>query len=96
MKLSFVQPRPELQPYIESLWVLSAFHDYPNKDPFDSLTPEQRNDITQYLRSYHAFAMDSATKFRDIERVLPGVFDKISGNLECYVKAIEEDSDLTE
>jgi len=75
---------------------LSAFHDYPNKDPFDSLTPEERKDIAQYLRSYHGFAMDSATKFRDIEQMLPGVFDKISGNLECYVKALEEDSDLTE
>jgi hypothetical protein len=40
--------------------------------------------------------MDSATQFRDIERVLPAVFDKISGNLECYVKVLEEDSDLTE
>ena len=75
---------------------LSAFHDYPNKDPFDSLTPEERNDITQYLRSYHGFAMDSATKFHDIKRVLPGVFDKISSNLECYLKALEEDPGLTE
>jgi hypothetical protein len=48
------------------------------------------------LRSYHGVAMDSATKFRDIERVLPAVFDKISGNLEHYVKALEENSDLTE
>lgn len=75
---------------------LSAFHDYPDKDPLDSLMPQERNDIVQYLRSYHGFAMDSATTCRDIERVLPGVFDKISGNLERYVKAIEEDSDLTE
>jgi hypothetical protein len=31
--------------------------------------------------------------------VLPGVFDKTTkspGNLECYVKALEENSDLTE
>jgi len=75
---------------------LSAFHDYPNKDPFDSLTPQERSDIAQCLRSYHGFPMDSATKFRDIERVLPGVLDKISGNLECYVKALEENSDLTD
>jgi len=67
-----------------------------DKDPLDSLTPQERNDIGQYLRSYHGFAMDSATTFRDIERVLPGVFEKISGTLECYVKALEEDSDLTE
>jgi hypothetical protein len=40
--------------------------------------------------------MEPTTKFRDIERVLPGVFDKISGNPECYVKALEEESDLTE
>jgi hypothetical protein len=75
---------------------LSAFHDYPNKDPFDSLTPQERNDIAQYLRSYHGVSMDSVTTFCDIERVLPAVFEKISDNLECYVKALEEDSDLTE
>lgn len=38
--------------------------------------------------------MSSSTKFRDIERILPAVFDKISGNLEYYVKALEENADL--
>lgn len=75
---------------------LSAFHDYPNRDPFDFLTPQERKDIAEYLSSYHGVARGSATKLRDIEWVLPGVFDKISSNLECYVKALEEDSDLTD
>jgi hypothetical protein len=62
---------------------LSAFHD-PNRDPFDLLTPQEREDIARYLNSYHGIALNSATKLRDIEPVLPGVFEKISSNLECW------------
>lgn len=73
---------------------LSAFHDHPDRDPFDSLTPQDREDIGHYLSYYHGVSMDATTKLRDIERVLPGVFNKISSNLECYIKDLEADSDL--
>jgi hypothetical protein len=68
---------------------LSAFHDYSDRDPLDSLTPDDRMDIAFYLHHYHGVSMTEGTKFRDIERVLPAVFDKISGNLECYVRDLE-------
>jgi hypothetical protein len=74
---------------------LSAFHDYTVRDPFDSLTPEDRRDIARYLRYYHAVVVDHTTKFRDIELVLPAVLEKISANLECYVKDLEAGSDLS-
>ena len=45
--------------------------------------PQEREDIAQYLKFYHGVAMDPATKLRDIESVLPLVFEKISSNLEC-------------
>lgn len=73
---------------------LSPFHDYPNRDPFDSLSPEDRRDVAHYLRYYHGVAMDHTTKLRDIEFVLPQVFEKISNNLECYIRDLEADSDL--
>ncbi|MGA2039324.1 MAG: hypothetical protein ABSH42_08605 [Bryobacteraceae bacterium] len=73
---------------------LSAFHDYSDRDPFDSLTPEDRRDIARYLQHYHGVAMDHTTKLRDIEFVLPAVFEKISANLECYVRDLEAGSDL--
>ena len=73
---------------------LSAFHDYSDRDPFDSLTPQDRRDIAHYLNYYHGVAMDHTTKLRDIEFVLPAVFEKISANLECYVKSLETGSDL--
>jgi hypothetical protein len=73
---------------------LSAFHGYPDRDPFDSLTPQDRKAIAHYLSHYHGITMDAATKLRDIERVLPAVFGKIASNLECYIKDLEADSDL--
>ena len=73
---------------------LSAFHDYSDRDPFELLTPEDRRDIAHYLGHYHHVVMDDTTKLRDIERVLPAVFEKISANLECYVRDLEAGSDL--
>lgn len=73
---------------------LSSFHDYANRDPLDSLTSGDRRDIAHYLRHYHGFELSPATRFRDIEVVLPGVFEKISANLECYVKDLEAGSGL--
>ncbi|MDT8069494.1 MAG: hypothetical protein ROO76_15125 [Terriglobia bacterium] len=75
---------------------LSAFHDYPNRDPFDFLTPQDRKDIAGYLRHYHGVEIVATTKFREIEPILPAVFEKISSNLECYIKDLETDCDLTD
>jgi hypothetical protein len=67
---------------------LSAFHDYPDRDPFDSLTPQDRKDIGHYLSHYHGVTIEATTKLYDIEWVLPRVFDKISSNLECYIRIL--------
>jgi hypothetical protein len=47
-----------------------------------------------YLNYHHGVAMDHTTMLRAIEFVLPAVFEKIPGNLECYVKSLEAGSDL--
>jgi hypothetical protein len=73
---------------------LSAFHDYSDRDPFDSLNPDDRRHIAHYLQQYHGVLMEHSTTFRDIEFVLPAVFTKISDNLECYVSELEAGLDL--
>jgi hypothetical protein len=73
---------------------LSAFHDYKDRDPFESLTSDERHNIAHYLHYYHGFVMNDNAKLRDIVYVLPGVFQKISDNLECYVKDLEAGSNL--
>jgi hypothetical protein len=74
---------------------LSGFYDSSGQDPFDSVTTRERNEIAQHLSHYHGFHMNANTKFSDIVTALPRVLDKISSNLECYVKDLENDSDLT-
>ncbi|MGB6626199.1 MAG: hypothetical protein WBE43_15570 [Candidatus Acidiferrales bacterium] len=75
---------------------LSNFHYYPDRDPFDTLTPQDRTDIGHYLSYYHGVTMKPSTRLRDIESVLPNVFEKIAANLECYVRDLEKDSDLAD
>ncbi|MGH9742392.1 MAG: hypothetical protein ACRD51_08575 [Candidatus Acidiferrum sp.] len=73
---------------------LSPFHDHAARDPLDTLTSHDRSDIANYLRNYHGVVIGRDTKLRDIAHVLPAVFEKISENLECYVKDLEAGSDL--
>jgi hypothetical protein len=73
---------------------LSGFHDSSGRDPLDSLSSDERNEIAQHLRYYHSFHMNDNTKFRDLGEVLPRVLEKISTNLECYVRDLENNSDL--
>lgn len=73
---------------------LSGFYDSSGRDPFASLTRDERNDIAHHLSYYHGFHMDANTRFREIVTVLPRVLEKISSNLECYVRDLEKDADL--
>jgi len=73
---------------------LSAFHDYADRDPLALLGPEDRKDIAFYLRNYHGVTMDKDTTFRDIEPIVPAVFEKISANLECELHDLEYGASL--
>ena len=75
---------------------LSALHDYADRDPLAQLAPQDRKEIALYLRNYHGVAMDEDTTFRDIEAVLPAVFEKISSNLECELQDLERGAALVE
>ena len=68
---------------------LSEFHDYKTADPVAKLNTEDRNAIYNYMNQYHGMPSRDFS-FQDLLMFLPMVFDKISSNLECYVKSLEE------
>jgi hypothetical protein len=74
---------------------LSSFHDYATRDPLESVSVAERSTIVSYLNYYHLVHLDPDAKFSEILPYLPGVFDKISSNLDCYLKILEEDGDLS-
>ena len=73
---------------------LSAFHDYSDRDPFQSLPDSERQEILQHMRHYHGGPLERAPLFSDISRYLPAVFEKIAGNLEGYLMSLENDGDV--
>lgn len=73
---------------------LSAFHDYSDRDPFRSLPNSERQQILQHMRNYHGGPVGNDPSFADIAKYFPAVFDKVSGNLACYLKSLENDEDI--
>lgn len=73
---------------------LSAFHDYSDRDPFRSLPVEERQEILHHMRSYHGGPIEDDPSFTDISRYFPAVLDKVAGNLECYLKSLENNEDI--
>jgi hypothetical protein len=69
---------------------LSSFHEYAFNDPFENLESNEINSIKTHLNNYHGFPMVTDLNMKSISPYLPLVFDKIEGNLECYVKHLEE------
>lgn len=45
--------------------------------------------IKLHLNNYHNFAMEDDLSIKTLEPYLLPVFDKISGNLECYIEDLE-------
>lgn len=70
---------------------LSVLHDYLTEDPFDKLDATEIEDIKRHLNNYHDFPMTSNLTMVTLKPYLPKVFDKISGNLECYIGHLEEE-----
>jgi hypothetical protein len=73
---------------------LSGLHDYRSRDALLQLEDEEREAVIRHLRFYHGGPSRDAPTFVDIEPLLPMVFEKIAGNLECYVKQLEEDKEI--
>jgi hypothetical protein len=73
---------------------LSSFHDYATRDPMESILASERSTIASYLNYYHCVHLGPDVRFAEILPLLPAVFDKIKGNLECYLADLEKDGEL--
>lgn len=69
---------------------LSSYHDYAFNDPFENLEQDEIDSLKYHLNNYHKFPLTIDLTIQSISHYLPMVFDKIEGNLECYVKHLEE------
>jgi hypothetical protein len=69
---------------------LSSFHDYVFNDPFENLEQHEIESIKKHLNDYHAFPLKTELTMQSISFYLPCIFDKIQGNLECYIKDLEK------
>lgn len=68
---------------------LSGLHDYNDRDPLAQLPAEERRDILEHSRYYHGGPEPGAERFDDLVPYLPRALEKIAGNLECYLEALE-------
>ncbi len=73
---------------------LSNLHDYLSRDPLAQIAQSERDAILGHLRAYHGGPTEAQPTFGDIVPFLPRVFEKIAGNLECYVKDLEQNGTL--
>lgn len=70
---------------------LSAFHDYNDRDPLGLIAEEEKEDIIRHIRSYHGGPFTRSPTIKDLYPYFPMIFDKVSGNLECYIKDLENE-----
>ena len=68
---------------------LSRFHDYRKRDPMDAISSEEREAVLRYMCYYHGGPRVPNPRFADLVPYLPMVFEKISSNLESYLKDLE-------
>jgi hypothetical protein len=70
---------------------LSNLHDYNDRDPVESLPSAERENLLEHCRHYHGGPPVGSETLDDLVPFLPAVLDKISGNLECYLKTLENE-----
>lgn len=87
----------ELQGWAQSVYKfgcafihLSNFHDYQETNPFETLDESEKNDIKTHLNHYHGFSLENELTFNSVIPYLQMVFDKVKGNLLCYVEDLEQ------
>lgn len=68
---------------------LSDFHNHHVQNPFAKLPDAEEQDILTHMRHYHGGPCHDNPDMQELARYVPRVLEKISGNLECYLKHIE-------
>jgi hypothetical protein len=74
---------------------LSNFHDYEHRDPLSTLSSDEKRDMLIHMRHYHGGPASDDPSFEELAWFLPAVFEKISSNLECYLKQLETEESPT-
>lgn len=68
---------------------LSSFHDHRHRDPVKAISANERAAILRHMQYYHGGPAGPEFSIGDLVPYLPRVLEKISGNLECYLKDLE-------
>lgn len=70
---------------------LSNFHGYNASNPLETLTDQEKEDVLHHMRHYHHGPESDNPTFQELAGYFPKVFDKIKGNLECYLDDLEKE-----
>jgi hypothetical protein len=73
---------------------LSDFHNHLAENPFDKLEETEKQDILSYMRNYHGGPCHNNPTMAELALYISQVFEKISSNLECYLKQLEQNETL--
>ncbi len=68
---------------------LSNFHEYRSRDPFETISKEEKDRIIKHLNNYHGGPKTINPTFNDIIPYFPAVFEKINSNLGIYLKDLK-------
>ena len=73
---------------------LSNFHGYLSSNPLETLSWEEKTDILEHMRNYHGGPRTDNPTFDELATYFPRVFEKIKGNLECYLEYLEKEEGI--
>ena len=71
---------------------LSNFHGYNASNPLETLSAQEKADILEHMRHYHHGPESDNPTFQELADYFPRIFDKIKGNLECYLENLAEEA----
>lgn len=75
---------------------LSNFHNHFTQNPFERLGSAEKKHVLTHMRNHHGGPSHDNPDMEELAAYLPRVFEKIAGNLECYLKQLEQDRQLEE
>ncbi|HYA43660.1 MAG TPA: hypothetical protein VEF34_20340 [Syntrophobacteraceae bacterium] len=75
---------------------LSDFHNHITQNPFDKLMDSEKQDILNHMRYYYGGPSHNVPDMSELSFYVPQIFEKISSNLECYLKDLEHNKTLDE
>ncbi len=73
---------------------LSNFHNHLSDNPFEKLEKSEQKDILSHMRSYHGGPCHDNPDMTELSTYVPRIFDKVAGNLECYLKSLGQGKTL--